>query len=133
MVDVIEEFFAELMESEYEPMLSRGSGSIRVDVEDGHATRRWLISVDRGAVSVSRRNGRADCVLRADAATFERLATGELNPLATMLRGGVQVEMSTNSELLVLFQRYVGARIHQVGIDRDRQKRAGAAPKGRKR
>src|SRR4051795_5167030 len=88
MVDVIEEFFAELMESEYEPMLSRGSGSIRVDVEDGHATRRWLISVDRGAVSVSRRNGRADCVLRADAATFERLATGELNPLATMLRGG---------------------------------------------
>ena len=133
MADVIEEFFAELMESEYEPMLGRGSGTIRVDVEDGHTTRRWLISVDRGVVSVSRRSGKADCILRADVATFEGLALGRLNPLATMLRGGVQVEMSTNSELLVLFQRFVGARIHQVGIDRDKPKRAGAGPKGRKR
>ena len=65
----------------------RRSGSARFDVADGKRTERWLLTIDRGDLRVSRRNAAADCVLRLDRRTFERAVNGELNLMAAALRG----------------------------------------------
>jgi putative sterol carrier protein len=73
--------------------------------------------MDRGTVAVSRRQGRADCVIRADREVFEKLVTGQLNMLTAALRGLFRME-GDNVELLVLFQRYVGSRRHALATGR---------------
>jgi len=54
-------------------------------------------------VRVSRRNAAADTTLRATGELFDGLASGEVNTMAAVLRGAIEVE--GDPELLVLFQR----------------------------
>ena len=89
------------------PLLAKADGTLRFDLRDGERTRHWLVELDGGNVSVSRRRGSADCVVRTDAAVFDGLATGEVNALAAFLRGELSVE--GDSEFLVLFQRVLPA------------------------
>jgi putative sterol carrier protein len=112
--DPITEFFAELSEPKYEPMLRRANGTLRFDVEDGRTTRRWLVTMKRGTVSVARGGGKADCVVRADRAVFNDIVTGKINPLAGALRGTLETEVGNNSESLVLFERYTSARAYRL-------------------
>jgi putative sterol carrier protein len=93
----------ELSRRGHEPLLEKVSGTIRFEVVDGKQTERWLVSIDKGDVAVSRKNVRADCTLRADKAVFERLASGEMNAMAATLRGDIVID--GDSELLVPFQR----------------------------
>jgi putative sterol carrier protein len=103
MTDSTAEFFQGLGLRGHEPLLEKGTGSIRFDVVDGTRTERWLIMLDRGTVSVSRKNAAADCVVRADRAVFNAMATGAVNGVAAYLRGELSVE--GDPELLVLIQR----------------------------
>ncbi len=103
MSDTTAEFFAELGQRGHEPLLAKGTGTLRFDVVDGKRTDRWLVTVRKGDIGVSRRNLRADCVVRADKRLFEAIASGETNALAAMLRGAVTVEGTVT--MLVLFQR----------------------------
>ena len=80
---------------------------------------RWLVSIDKGDVSVSRKNVRADCTFHADKAVFERLASGEMNAMAAFLRGDIVLD--GDSELLVPFQRLL------PGPPRRRRRRATSA------
>ena len=89
------------------PLLAKARGTLRFDLRDGERTRHWLVELDRGDVSVSRRRSSADCVVRTDAAIFDGLVTGEVNPLAAFLRGELAVE--GDPEFLVLFQRVLPA------------------------
>ena len=82
--------------------LGNVTASIRIDLERGKATEHWLVAIDKGNVSVSRKNVKADAALRTDKEIFDRLARGEASPLASMLRGLVQAE--GDAELIVLFQ-----------------------------
>lgn len=102
-VDPTAEFFAELGSRGHEPLLSKAKGSARFDVVDGKRTHRWLLTIDKGDVRVSRRNAAADCVVRADKAFFDRAVAGELNFMAAGLRGDVTVQ--GDPKLLVLLQR----------------------------
>ena len=95
--------FEELGRRGHEPLLEKISGTIRFEIVDGKQTERWLVSIDKGDVSVSRKNVRADCTLRADKAVFDRVASGEMNAMAATLRGDIALE--GDSELLVPFQR----------------------------
>jgi hypothetical protein len=52
---------------------------------------------------VSRRNAAADCVVKADRATFDRIVGGEVNFMAAALRAEVSVR--GDPKLLVLVQR----------------------------
>ena len=70
--DPIAEFFAELGRRGHEPLLEKARGSARFDVVDGKRTERWLLTIDKGDLRVSRKNAAADCVVRVDRATFER-------------------------------------------------------------
>ena len=103
MTDATAEFFGELSERGHEPLLEKASGTIRIDVVDGKRTDRWLVTVRKGDVGVSRRNMRADCVIRTNRALFDGLASGKVNMMAAVLRGAMGVEGAV--ELLVLFQR----------------------------
>ncbi len=101
--DAIAEFFAELGRRGHEPLLEKARGSARFDIADGKRTERWLVTIDKGDLRVSRRNARADCILRVDRSTFERAAAGKLNIMAAVLRGAVTV--GGDPRLLVLLRR----------------------------
>jgi putative sterol carrier protein len=101
--DSIAGFFAELGSRGREPLLRKATGIARFDLEGGKRTERWLVTIDRGDIDVSRRNAAADCVVRADKASFDRAIAGELNFLAAVLRG--EVAVGGDPRFLVLLQR----------------------------
>jgi hypothetical protein len=101
--DPIAEFFAELGSRGTEPLLRKAAGKARFDVVDGRRIERWLVTIDRGDIDVSRGNAAADCVLRVDRPAFARLVAGELNLMAATLRSEVAVQ--GDPKLLVLLQR----------------------------
>jgi putative sterol carrier protein len=101
--DPTAEFFAELGSRGREPLLTKATGSARFDIVDGKRTERWLLTIDKGDIRVSRGNAGADCILRAERALFDRAADGKLNLLAAVLRG--EVEVRGDPRLLVLLQR----------------------------
>jgi putative sterol carrier protein len=101
--DSTAEFFEELGSRGHEPLLRKATGSARFDVVEGKRTRRWLVAIDKGDIAVSRKNAAADTVLRADRTTFDRVAAGELNAVAAVLRGELAVR--GDLRLLVLLQR----------------------------
>jgi ubiquinone biosynthesis protein UbiJ len=103
MTDLIAEFFGALDRRGHEPMLEKASGTLRFDVAKGKRIERWLVTVDRGDVAVSRRNRAADCVVRLDRPTLEAIVSGRSNATAAMLRGIVSIE--GDLDLVVLFQR----------------------------
>jgi putative sterol carrier protein len=97
------EFFDDLGRRRHEPLLRKATGSARFDVVDGKRTERWLVTIEKGEIAVSRRNAAADSVLRADKPSFDRIVAGELNFMAAVLRGEVAVQ--GDPRLLVLIQR----------------------------
>ena len=121
--DSIAEFFAELGRRGHEPLLERERGSARFDVADGKRTERWLLTIDRGDLRVSRRNAAADCVVRVDRPSFERAVNGELNLMAAALRGAF--EMGGDPRFLVLLQRL----FPRPSRRRRRRRRSGAPVK----
>ena len=101
-------FFEELAGRGHEPLLRKATGSTRFDIVDGSRTRRWIVEVDRGDISVSTGAGEASCVLRADKAVFDKVVTGQLNAVAAVLRGELQVD--GDWRLLVRMQRLFPGR-----------------------
>jgi putative sterol carrier protein len=102
MTDATKGFF-EGLASRHEPLLENTKGTLRFELANGKAKERWLVSIDKGDVSVSHGNSKADCTIRASRALFDDVAAGEVNAMAALLRGAIEVE--GDSELLVVFQR----------------------------
>ena len=125
MADATAEFFAALVERGHEPLLENATVTVRFDLKQGKKTDRWLVSVVKGDLAVSRQNLRADCVASADKALFDNIVSGKTNALAAMLRGAISIEGDTQP--LVLFQRLL------PGPSRSRRRRPTAAPARRKR
>ena len=96
-------FFRELEGRGQEPLLGNATGVVRFDLVNGRRTDRWLVTLDRGNVSVSRKNVTADCIVRAKKSLFDAMAVGDVNALAAYLRGDLVLE--GDPELLVLIQR----------------------------
>jgi putative sterol carrier protein len=96
-------FFAELAERGHEPLLHAASGTVRFDLRDGENVERWLVAIDRGTVSVTRKREKADCVVFTDRRLFDRIVTGQANAMTAFLRGLIGLE--GDPQLLLLFQR----------------------------
>jgi predicted lipid carrier protein YhbT len=103
MSDATEQFFQELAERGYEPLVAKFSGRVRFDVVDGDRTDRWFVTINKGDIAVSRHGGDGECAIRADKALFDRLARGEENAMAAALRGGLVC--TGDVELLLAVQR----------------------------
>ena len=102
-VDPTRRFFDELSQRGQEPLLRKLSGSVRFDIVDGKRVHRRYVTVDKGQISVSGSGSGGQSVIRADRAVFGQIATGELNPVAALLRG--ELAMEGDWRLLVLVQR----------------------------
>src|ERR1044072_5911314 len=102
-------FFEALSEHAYEPLLRKADGSTRFEIADGKRTLRWVVTVDKGHLSVSRRNAAApDCTIRVDKALFDRIAAGKVNAVAAVLRG--ELLLDGDWRLLVWMQRLFPGR-----------------------
>jgi putative sterol carrier protein len=102
MADRTAEFFDRL-DGRHEPLLGKAKGTVRIELADGAKTERWLVALDQGDVTVSHKNTSADCTLRTDKRSFDRMATGRMNATAAVLRGGLTVD--GDWRLIVLLQR----------------------------
>ena len=102
-VDPTERFFAALAERGHEPLLRKASGATRFEVVDGRRTRRWVVALSEGDISVTKGGGEAACVVRAERGVFDKVASGRLNAVAAVLRGDLEVE--GDWRLLVRMQR----------------------------
>ena len=102
MADKTEELFESLGRRGRDPLLLRAKGTVLFELHNGQVDM-WSLKLDGGTVAVSHAADEADCTIRAEREVFDRIATGELNPLAAVLRGEIEVE--GDPELLLLFQR----------------------------
>ncbi len=98
MSDPTEDFFAALDGTDQDA-LGDIQGSLRFDLDDGG---HWRVESLKGRLTVTHDDAPADCVVRAGKATFDAIVSGELNAMAALLRGLVEVE--GRSLLLVAFQ-----------------------------
>jgi SCP-2 sterol transfer family protein len=106
MTSATEQFFNTMSERGYEPLLQRAAGTVRIDLARNGSTKdieHWYVRLDRGRVGVSHEDGDADCVVHTDRKTFDRIASGQANAMAALLRSEISYE--GNPTLLVLLQR----------------------------
>ena len=103
MTDPTVEFFEDLGRRGHEPLLAKAKGTVRFDLVDGARTDRWLVAVNKGAVTVVHKDGTAECTVRAEKSFFERLTAGEENAIAAVLRGALVC--TGDAELLLAVQR----------------------------
>ena len=112
MTDATTEFFDGLSQRGHEPLLRKSRGTVRFDIAAGDEIESRYITIDRGTISVSKKRSPADGVFRVDRALFDRIASGEVNPVAAVLRGDVRAEGDWRLLMLVqrLFPSAPGAR-----------------------
>ena len=111
-VDATTEFFRDLGDRGHMAVWGDVVGAVAVELVDGSSTERWLITIDKGDVGVSRDIVEADCSIRLDKALFEQLIRGEANAMAAALRGSAI--LSGNLDLLLALQRaFPGPRDQQ--------------------
>ena len=103
MTDPTTEFFHGLRARRREPLVKAATATVRFDIAQGGRTDRWCVRIDKGDLTVSTGDTDAECVIRAERTVFDRIATGEMNALAALLRGELTLE--GEPDLLVLCQR----------------------------
>ena len=89
MTNATTKFFEGLEARGHEPQLAKVKATLRFDLTNGKQTNRWLVAIDKGDIAVSHKTAKADCVLRADRATFDRIVSGDVNPVTAVLRGAM--------------------------------------------
>ncbi|WP_213451681.1 SCP2 sterol-binding domain-containing protein [Rhizomonospora bruguierae] len=106
----IADFFEQLGHREHEVRLEGVRGSIQFEIErgdkaagGGQPVDTWFLRLDRGDIEVAHERRPADCVVRTGEGALARIARGEENAIASLLRGAALVE--GNLYLLVSFER----------------------------
>jgi putative sterol carrier protein len=109
LADATADFFDDLSKRGQEPLLGKVRATVRFDIVDGRRTDRWLVAIEDGALNVSRGDDAADCVITANKADFDLVASGRRNPMAAALRG--TLTMDGNPRLLIRVQRLFPAPV----------------------
>ena len=107
--DAVTAFFEEESSRGYEPLLRSVSGTVRFDLVSGKTTERWLVTIRKGNVTISRKNAAADTVMRLSKTLFEAVTKGETNILPALLRGEVVLE--GDYRLMIMIRRLLRARL----------------------
>jgi hypothetical protein len=103
MMSATEAFFDGLARRRHEPLLEKVSGTIRVDLNEGQNTQHWFVTIANGDVWVKRDGAEVNAIFTAPAPVFEKMASGEMNGMAAILRG--EAGADGDLELAVLLQR----------------------------
>jgi putative sterol carrier protein len=103
MSDLSPDLIMELGQNADHALLRKAAGTVRFDLENGKRVEHLLLRIDEDGVSVSRKKAPADCVARGNEAIFARIATGEANAFAAVLRGEIVIDGDVR--LLLLAQR----------------------------
>ena len=120
MANELEEFTAQLGYRGHVALLESTSGTVLVELDDDGRRERWYVTVKRGDVSLSKSLPKGasapDCTLRTTTATFKAIRTGQLNLLAAILRGLLDIKgkVALMVALQGLFDPSVGAAGDQV-------------------
>jgi SCP-2 sterol transfer family len=101
--DPIAMLFERISQSGRVDSLGEVSGTIRFDLHVGDRVDSWLLTVHSGQVTVSHGDGDADCVVDLDKDLANRMASGEANAMAALLRADMMV--TGDVRLLVLLER----------------------------
>ena len=91
MGEATRRFFDGLAGRGHEPLLERATTSVRFEILDGDRVERHLLRIDDGDLELTDDDQEAHCTFRADAAVFERLASGHRNPMAATLAGELEI------------------------------------------
>jgi predicted lipid carrier protein YhbT len=103
MLDPTVELFDRLRRHGHEPLLEHVEGSVRFDLADESGVDHWTVTISRGDLSVTREDRDADCIVSSAKARFDRVATGEDNAIAMLLRA--EIVATGDVELLVVLER----------------------------
>src|SRR4051794_31843847 len=103
MSDALQDFLADLGDRGHEPLLAKTSGRVCFEASEGDRDERRLVCIDNGHIDVVAGDVGADCTIRGSRDMLNRVAAGEVNAMAAVLRGAITIE--GNWELLVRFQR----------------------------
>ena len=116
-------FFEALPERSGDPLLAKVSGTLRFDAKTGDRVEHWHVILERGAVKVSKRNAKADAVIRIDRSLLDRIVTGQENAMAALLRGAFVPE--GDPALMLRFQRIFSGpqRVPTASTTRNRSSR----------
>jgi putative sterol carrier protein len=101
MADATTEFMNDLGRRGHDPRLRKVNETVRFDLVNGEKTDRWLVHIEKGDVTVTHKGGAADTVIHADRRLFDRMARGEVNPVAAVLRGDARLEGAVKSVVVV--------------------------------
>ena len=85
MSDQARAFFEQLGDRAEDPRLGRVRGTLRFDLAESDGMDSWRVVLDRGTAAVKHEGEDADCVVRIDAASFDRMVEGRLTPTVAML------------------------------------------------
>ncbi len=96
-------FFDGLAERAYEPLLHACKGSICFELTDGEEREHWLVTVDKGSITVAPEHADSTTIAHCSKELFARICAGEANAMAAMLRNELQAY--GDLQLLVLFER----------------------------
>ncbi|MGO8870194.1 MAG: SCP2 sterol-binding domain-containing protein [Acidimicrobiales bacterium] len=96
-------FFEDLASRKHDARLHHATGTVRIDLRDDAGIEHWYVTMAKGDVSISRRNAKADSVVRMDKKLFEGMVKGSVNFNAALLRGVLEVEGDIG--LFVAFER----------------------------
>jgi putative sterol carrier protein len=103
MTSATEAFFDGLASRRHEPLLEKVSGSLRFDLDNGRGVDQWFVTIQEGDITVERKGDEPNTIFYASASVFEKLASGEMNAMAALLRG--EASALGDLELAVLMQR----------------------------
>jgi SCP-2 sterol transfer family len=103
--DLVDRFFEELSRRGHDPLLDRAESTGRFEIVRGEHTDRWLVTVKGGYITVSRGDGDADWVMRADRGAFNRVIHGDAGALAALVRGTLSVTFEADAYRLGLLVR----------------------------
>jgi hypothetical protein len=102
--DAVAQLFDRIGRLGHVDMLADVTGSLRFDIaQDEQVVDRWTVVVRDGNISVEHRGGDADGVVSLDRELMARMAVGQFNGMAALLRGDMMV--TGDAQLLVILER----------------------------
>ena len=107
-------FFQELGSRGHEPALRSRTATIRFEIADGADVECHSVAIDKGDIAVTSPGdpAGADCTVRTGHQLFERIASGDANAMAAMLRG--ELIADGDPELLITARKLLSTSAASV-------------------